>query len=104
MNDSRTIRVMLVDDQNLVRQGVRSLLELTEDLQVVAEATDGQEAIDMAPEVEPDVMLLDIRMPNKNGLDVLKELNEAGIEIPFPQRDVWMRSADGDEDPETVAG
>ncbi len=77
MNEPSKIRVMLVDDQNLVRQGVRSLLELTEDIEVVAEASDGQEAVDMAPEVEPDVMLLDIRMPNKNGLDVLKELNEA---------------------------
>ncbi len=77
MNEPSKIRVMLVDDQNLVRQGVRSLLELTEDIEVVAEATDGQEAVDMAPEVQPDVMLLDIRMPNKNGLDVLKELNEA---------------------------
>jgi DNA-binding NarL/FixJ family response regulator len=72
-----SIRVMLVDDQNLVRQGVRSLLELTEDIEVVAEASDGQEAVDMAPEVRPDVMLLDIRMPNKNGLDVLKELHES---------------------------
>ncbi|MBY6205066.1 response regulator transcription factor [Halomonas denitrificans] len=77
MNEPSKIRVMLVDDQNLVRQGVRSLLELTEDIEVVAEASDGQEAVDMAPEVAPDVMLLDIRMPNKNGLDVLKELNEA---------------------------
>ena len=76
-DESRTIRVMLVDDQNLVRQGVRSLLELTEDIEVVAEASDGQEAIEMAPDVKPDVMLLDIRMPNKNGLDVLKELHEA---------------------------
>jgi len=77
-DESPSIRVMLVDDQNLVRQGVRSLLELTDDIEVVAEAADGQQAIDMAPEVQPDVMLLDIRMPNKNGLDVLKELQEAG--------------------------
>ncbi|MGB0513322.1 MAG: response regulator transcription factor [Wenzhouxiangellaceae bacterium] len=46
MNEARRIRVMLVDDQNLVRQGVRSLLELTEDIEVVAEATDGVEAVE----------------------------------------------------------
>jgi len=72
---SPAIRVMLVDDQTLVRQGVRSLLELTDDIEVVAEAVDGVEAIEMAPKVQPDVMLLDIRMPQKNGLDVLKELH-----------------------------
>lgn len=76
------IRVMLVDDQTLVRQGVRSLLELTEDIEVVAEASDGQEAIDNVPGVMPDVLLLDIRMPRKTGLDVLKELNEAGTLPP----------------------
>jgi len=76
--DARRIRVMLVDDQTLVRQGVRSLLELSDDVEVVAEAADGVEALAMAPEVAPDVMLLDIRMPRKNGLEVLKELHEAG--------------------------
>ncbi len=71
------IRVMLVDDQTLVRQGVRSLLELAEDIEVIAEACDGEQAIAMAPEVRPDVMLLDIRMPGKDGLDVLRELHQA---------------------------
>ena len=68
------IKVMLVDDQNLVRKGVRSLVELSEEIEVVAEAADGAEAIRMAPEVEPDVMLLDMRMPGQSGLDVLREL------------------------------
>ena len=76
------IRVMLVDDQTLVRQGVRSLLELADDIEVVGEATDGVEAVAMAPETAPDVMLLDIRMPRKNGLEVLKELHEAGTLPP----------------------
>ena len=69
------INVMLVDDQNLVRKGVRSLLELSDEIEVVAEAADGAEAIDMIPEVSPDVVLLDMRMPGKSGIDVLKELS-----------------------------
>ena len=70
------INVMLVDDQNLVRKGVRSLLELSEEIEVVAEAVDGAEAIRTIPEVKPDVVLLDMRMPGKSGLDVLRELSE----------------------------
>jgi DNA-binding NarL/FixJ family response regulator len=65
---------MLVDDQNLVRKGVRSLLELSEEIEVVAEAADGAEAIRMVPEIRPDVVLLDMRMPGLSGLDVLRDL------------------------------
>jgi DNA-binding NarL/FixJ family response regulator len=71
------IKVMLVDDQNLVRKGVHSLLELSEEIEVIAEAADGAEAIRAIPEVKPDVVLLDMRMPGKSGLDVLRELSEA---------------------------
>jgi DNA-binding NarL/FixJ family response regulator len=76
------IRVMLVDDQNLVRKGVRSLLELSEEIEVIAEATDGVEAIQTIPEIQPDVVLLDMRMPGKSGLDVLQELSGAGTLPP----------------------
>ena len=68
------IRVMLVDDQTLVRQGVRSLLELSDDIQVVGEAADGDSAIEQVPQLKPDVLLLDMRMPGKNGLEVLEAL------------------------------
>jgi DNA-binding NarL/FixJ family response regulator len=68
------IKVMLVDDQNLVRKGVRSLLELSQEIEVIAEAADGAEAIRMIPEARPDVVLLDMRMPGLSGLDVLREL------------------------------
>ena len=70
------IKVMLVDDQNLVRKGVRSLLELSEEIEVIGEAADGAEAVKTIPEVKPDVVLLDMRMPGKSGLDVLRELSE----------------------------
>jgi len=76
------IKVMLVDDQNLVRKGVRSLLELSEEIEVIAEAADGAEAIRMIPEVAPDVVLLDMRMPGLSGLDVLKELSGSGAMPP----------------------
>lgn len=72
------IKVMLVDDQNLVRKGVRSLLELSEEITVVAEAADGVEAMRLIPESEPDVVLLDMRMPGMSGLDVLQTLSKAG--------------------------
>ncbi len=76
------INVMLVDDQNLVRKGVRSLLELSEEIEVIAEASDGVEAIRTIPEINPDVVLLDMRMPEKSGLDVLRELAAAGTLPP----------------------
>jgi DNA-binding NarL/FixJ family response regulator len=65
------IRVALADDQTLVRQGIRSLLELTPDLRVTGEASDGEEAIAMLGAGAFDVALLDVRMPRKTGLDVL---------------------------------
>ena len=70
------IRVCLVEDQTLVRQGIRSLLELVEDIEVVGEACDGEEALQMIPEKGPDVVLLDIRMPRVNGLEVLRRLRK----------------------------
>jgi DNA-binding NarL/FixJ family response regulator len=76
------IKVMLVDDQNLVRKGVRSLLELSEEIEVIAEANDGTEAIDMLPEVNPDVILLDMRMPGLSGVDVLRRLKESDMLPP----------------------
>jgi DNA-binding NarL/FixJ family response regulator len=76
------IKVMLVDDQNLVRKGVRSLLELSEEIEVIAEAADGEEALKLVPEVCPDVVLLDMRMPGLSGLDVLRELSAAGTLPP----------------------
>jgi len=75
------IRVCLVDDQTLVRQGIRSLLGLVDDIEVIAEAGDGDQALRIIRESRPDVALLDVRMPRKNGLDVLKTLNESG-ELP----------------------
>jgi DNA-binding NarL/FixJ family response regulator len=76
------ISVCLVDDQTLVRQGVRSLLELSDSIRVVAEAGDGAEAVEMIPRVNPDVVLLDLRMPGMSGLDVLTTLGANGTLPP----------------------
>jgi DNA-binding NarL/FixJ family response regulator len=71
------IRVVLVDDQTLVRRGICSLLELAGDITIVAEASDGEEGIAAIRRERPDVVLLDVRMPGKNGLDVLRDLQGA---------------------------
>lgn len=75
------ISVCLVDDQNLVRQGVRSLLDLAPDIRVVAECADGAQAVQEIPRAKPDVVLLDLRMPNMSGLEVLQTLS-ARNELP----------------------
>lgn len=63
-----TIRVLLADDQALLRATFRILIDSVEDLTVVAEATDGQEAVDLTAEHRPDVVIMDIRMPNLDGV------------------------------------
>jgi len=68
------IRVFIADDQVLIRQGIRTLLEMDEGLAVVGEASDGNETVLRVSPGAVDVLLLDIRMPHKNGIDVLREL------------------------------
>jgi DNA-binding NarL/FixJ family response regulator len=72
------IRVVLVDDQTLVRRGIRSLLELAGDITIAAEAGDGDEAIAVIRREQPDVVLLDVRMPKQDGVAVLRTLHAAG--------------------------
>lgn len=71
------IRVCIVEDQTLVRQGIQTLLDMIEDINVVAEACDGEQALQIIPEIQPDIVLLDMYLPKKNGLDVLRELKQA---------------------------
>ncbi len=72
------IRVFLVDDQTLVRKGIRSLLSLLPDIEIAGEAVDGSEALHLIPSAAPDVVLLDIRMPEMDGLAVLRRLARPG--------------------------
>jgi DNA-binding NarL/FixJ family response regulator len=72
------IRVCLVEDQALVRQGITSLLALTSDIRVVAEAVDGEDAIAAIEASRPDVVLLDVRLPKRVGTEVVRELGSRG--------------------------
>ncbi len=76
------ISVCLVDDQTIVRQGIRSLLDLADDISVVAECADGTQAVATVPELKPDVMLLDLRMPGMSGIEVLQALSLRGVLPP----------------------
>jgi DNA-binding NarL/FixJ family response regulator len=69
-----TVRVVLADDQTIVRAGFRALLDLTDDLVVVGEAADGREAVASARRTRPDVVLMDIRMPVLNGLQATRQI------------------------------
>lgn len=76
------IRVVLADDQTLMREGLRQLLDLTDDIRVVAEAADGLAAVDVITRAAPDVVLLDVRMPGQSGLEVLSALHAADVLPP----------------------
>jgi len=87
------IRVLLADDHELVRTGIRLLLEKLPDVEVIAEASDGREAIRLVEKHEPDVVLTDIAMPALNGLEVTQHLREK-----FPKIRVVILSMYSDEE------
>ena len=72
------IRVLLVDDQELMRMGFRMVLNAQEDLEVIGEAADGVDAVKLAEELRPDVVLMDVRMPRLDGVEATKQITEAG--------------------------
>ena len=71
------IRVLLVDDQALFREGLETLLSVHKDIQVVGQASNGQEAVEVAASVRPDVVLMDVRMPVLNGVRATRRLKKA---------------------------
>jgi len=76
------IKVMLAEDQNLVREGLRNLLKLSDNIDVVGEVTDGSEVLAGLEEYQPDVLLIDIRMPVMSGIEALRQMQESGNHTP----------------------
>lgn len=72
----KIIRVLLVDDHQVVRRGLRTFLEIQEDIEVVGEASDGAEGVARTEELRPDVVLMDIKMPGTDGIEALRRLRE----------------------------
>jgi len=88
-----SLRIMLVDDHEVVRQGLRALLEAEADLEVIAEAGDGRQAVDVARIHEPDVVVMDVRMPDMNGVEACR-----GIRDLRPETQVIMLTSYSDDE------
>lgn len=88
------IRILLAEDQMLVRKGIVELLSMCSDFEVVAEVADGDEALAAFDEVQPDVLVMDIRMPGKSGIDVIRELAER---MPNPPPSLLLTTFDEDD-------
>src|SRR6202521_554112 len=71
----QVIRILVADDHAIFRDGLRKLLEAADDVQIVGEASNGNECVKMLAKLKPDILLLDLRMPEKDGLGVLEEVN-----------------------------
>ncbi len=93
MTEKDRIRVMVVDDHPIMRDGLRDALGGEEDLEVVGLAADGVEAVSTAQRVEPDVIVMDVMMPNKDGVDACREVMEL-----LPETKVIMLTASSQED------
>ncbi|MHA6757771.1 response regulator [Streptacidiphilus sp. PAMC 29251] len=88
-----TVRVALADDQPLIRSGLRVLIADTPDLEVVGEAATGQEAVDLARELRPDVVVMDIRMPGMDGIEATRRITASG----GPTRVLMLTTFDEDD-------
>jgi NarL family two-component system response regulator LiaR len=92
------IRVMISDDHPIVRQGLRMMMEAYPDLEVVAEAGDGEQAVRLAAETQPDVLVIDLQMPLKDGITAIQEITQANpaarilVLTSFPEDDNVFRA------------
>ena len=91
--ETHRIRVLLADDHSIMRQGLNSMLEQSEEFEVVGQARDGTEAVQAASELVPDVVVMDVMMPNMNGVEACREIMESQ-----PDTRVLMLTASTEED------
>ena len=75
------VKVMIADDHSMIREGLKQLLELEGDFEVIEEACDGEDCLEKLATVRPDILLLDINMPKMNGLEVLQKIKEKKIKV-----------------------
>lgn len=75
------VKIMITDDHSIIREGLKNLLELDGQIEVIAEAVDGKDCLDKLSIYKPDVLLLDINMPNMNGLEVLQQLKARKMKV-----------------------
>jgi NarL family two-component system response regulator LiaR len=81
MAEKEIIKVLIVDDHQVVRQGLRTFLELQEDISVIGEADDGVTAVEMVNRLQPDVVLMDLVMPNMDGITATQRVHDTGLPI-----------------------
>ena len=93
MSANERIRVMIVDDHSIVRVGLKQVLEQSGECEVVGEAADGEEAVRVAADVSPDVVVMDVIMPKKDGVEACREIMESA-----PETRVLMLTASTEED------
>jgi DNA-binding NarL/FixJ family response regulator len=90
---SHPIRIVIADDHPIFRDGLRRLLESEGDMKVVGEACDGREAVKLATEIKPDILLLDLAMPRHTGLDALRDLSTSGSAAGAAVRIILLTAA-----------
>ena len=90
----QVIRILVADDHAIFRDGLRKLLEVADEIQIVGEASNGVECVKMLTKLKPDILLLDLRMPEKDGLGVLEEVNFDSL----PTRVIVLTAAEDDRD------
>jgi len=90
----QVIRILVADDHAIFRDGLRKLLEAADEIQIIGEASNGVECVKMLAKFKPDILLLDLRMPEKDGLAVLEEVNFESL----PTRVIVLTAAEDDRD------
>lgn len=91
--NSQSIKVLLVEDHIVVREGLRMLLKLTGEFEIIGEAGNGHEAIEMVRDLKPDIVLMDVALPILNGIEATRQ-----IHLEFPDCKVLVLSAHGDDE------